>query len=206
MTEAELPVPIRMERLEGQHNLLAQQVKTSADNVRNTLDNVQLEVRALSNKIDTLTDLRHSHDSNNKAVEDLKENIRELDHKIENWFNEISDDQKEKWDRHYRDRDKWRQEHLADNQRTKDTITRWSGVGFSLVLVGGAVVSGFVWSLNFRFNTAQAASERIEAQAARNRDAGEAMKDKLHQIELYLARGGVNPSQPYEGDENAEGS
>lgn len=195
-------LPIRVERLQSQHDLLAAQVKQSVDGVSHTLNNVQLEVRSLSNKIDALAELRYSHESNERAVDGVKESLSELNIKLENWFNEFRSDQEEKWDRYYKERDAWRSAHEADNQKTKDTLTRWSAAGFVVVLVGGAVVSGFVWTLNFRFNNAEQSSGRVEAQAARNRDAGEAMKDKLHQIELYLARGGVNPSQPYEGDEN----
>lgn len=199
---------IDITELKGAQQLLAQQVKSSVDNVTSSLNNVQLEMRNVASKVSELAGLQHSHDSNSRAISEVKSSVSALGAKLETWFEDFETAQAHKWEKHEQDRDAWRAAHEADNRRTREKIILWTGMGFSFLLLGGAIVSGFLWVMNDRFSqqNAEAARtnaamdsdrKRSEMAIAANRDRIEAIKDKQHEVELYLARGGATPRVPY---------
>lgn len=188
---------LHMERLQGAHNLLAQQVKSSVDSVSNTLNSVQTEVRNIASKLSELAGLQQSHDSNNVAIRDVRDSVSALDTKLEEWFDD-SERKREEWQRTYEaERDRWRTNHVAENQKTRDALIQWTGVGLAVMVLGGTVVSGFVWNLNMRFEQQTRDSTRIERALDEERISTAKLREKTHEIELYLARGGVDRAQPY---------
>lgn len=188
---------LHMERLQGAHNLLAQQVKASVEGVSTTLHSVQTEVRNIASKLSELAGLQQSHDSNNVAIRDVRDSVSVLNTKLEEWFDD-SERKRESWQRTYEaERDRWRTSHVAENQQTRDALVRWTGVGLAVMALGGTVVSGFVWNLNMRFEQQARDSSRIERMLDEERISTSRLRDKTHEVELYLARGGVDRAQPY---------
>lgn len=118
-------------------------------------------------------------------------------------------DRLEKWfDDYERQRDAWREQHEADNENTeralsqeirsvRETMIRSVGIGSGLGLLGGVIISGFLWTLNYRFEEQKQDITRTEATGAYNRSLIEAQTIEINDIKLYLARGGRIPDEPY---------
>jgi hypothetical protein len=167
----------RIARLEGEQNFMRQQLTTTVDGLRSSIDNVQSEVRNVANKLEQLADLRHTHESNRDAITELKDTLAGVNANIERCFTEIESENS-----------KWRADHEKDNQDTKNKLLVWHGVAITLVLVGGSVVGGFVWFLNYRFSEQSATQSQQALDIRDNRNRIEALKDKQHALELFQAQ------------------
>lgn len=210
------PVAVRMERIEGEHRLLAAQVKQSVDALTNTLASLQSETRHVSTKISELAGLQGSNEFNKNAIDELKRSLVDMNTRLEQWFDDFDNRNERRWTAYEQDRNQWRRDHEADNEKDKlelhkeirnvrETVIRalsWGAGAGALVTV---VAVGFMWNLNYRFNDvttdATKGIERIEATATRNRQLIDQMGvdhgRELADIKLYLARGGRIPEEPY---------
>lgn len=206
---------VRMERLEGQQNLLAQQVRASLDALTSTLSTLQIETRAVTNKIHDFASLQHSQDSNKTTIDEVKKSIVDLNGRLEEWFADLDNRNDKRWEQYERNRDDWRLRHEAEQENDKkelereirgvrETVIRSMGWGTAAGTLVVVVVSGFLWSLNERFDnvtTRFASTEKaIEAQVKAsqyNRELIDAGKERLHAVELYLVGGGANRDAPY---------
>lgn len=157
----------RIARLEGIQTALAEQV---VDGFRE----VKEEMRSLSSKIDTLADVRTSHEANERAITEVRDSLRTIEGRIDSWFGDIE----------------------KDHATTKNKIAWFGGAIAVVVLFGGTFVTGFVYFLNYRFNEQQVAQQTADDEIAKNRAAIETIKDKQHQVELILARDAPNGGQP----------
>lgn len=173
----------RIAKLEGDQRLLESQVKQSVDGVRSALDNVQLEVRGLAHKLDALADLKHTQEGNREAISEMKETLNGMSANIERCFSEIETDNA-----------KWRSDHERDNNDTKNKLFMWHGIALAVVLVGGSLVGGFVYFLNYRFNEQAEAQKSADQDIRDNRNRIDALKDRQHAIELIQAQ--QRPQQP----------
>ena len=181
---------VDLAELRGEHRLLAQQVKSSVDGFSHTLNTVQIEMRNLSKNITELTGLQHGHDANNIAIGKIEGSVSDLGKKLDEWFEDFEQAQAGKWEKYEADRDRWRSAHEADNRDTRERLIRWNGVGFAVVLLGGAVVAGFLWVLNMRFQDAKDDSEVLAQRHVLHEAQQAKLVDKTHEMELYLARTG----------------
>lgn len=207
---------VRLERIEGDHRLLSQQVKSSLDALNSTLQNVQLEARAMSGKISDMHGLQGAHDSNNVAISEVKKSLGELDKKLQDWFDDFDTRNSRRWEIYEANRDQWRLRHEAENENSqkdiereirsvRETAIRSIGWGTGVAALAGIVVAGFLWNINYRFNdvTADATKDinRLEASTVLNRSLidqmGREHGSELADIKLYLARGGRIPEEPY---------
>lgn len=199
---------VRMERLEGQQNLLAQQVKASLDAMTSALNTVQLETRAVTNKLGDVVSLQHSQDTNKSTIEDMKKALGDLNTRLEEWFDDFDQRNNRRWEQYEANRDNWRLRHEAENENDKkelekeirsvrETVIRALGWGAAAGALAGVIVGGFIWSLNERFTTTNKSIDQTVETATYNRELVDDQREKIHEIELYLARGGVNAEQPY---------
>ena len=203
---------VRLERIEGDHRLLQQQVKSSMDAMNSTLQNVQLEARAMSTKISDMHGLQGAHDSNNVAIGEVKKSLGELDKKLQDWFDDFDKRNDQRWERYEINRDQWRLRHEAENENDKkdlekeirsvrETVIRFIGFGSAIGALAGVVVAGFLWNINYRFNDNKEDTDRVEKSSAYNRslidEMGRAHGSELADIQLYLARGGRIPEEAY---------
>jgi cell shape-determining protein MreC len=152
-------------------------LETGIEGLRDTLKDVQHDVRGLAQKLDTFADLRHTQEGNRETINEMKETLDGMSANIERCFNEIESDSAKKW-----------AEHDRDYQETKQKLQFWHGVLFSVVLVGGSLIGGFVYFLNYRFNEQSDNQRQAETDIRENRDRIDAMKDKQHALELFQAR------------------
>lgn len=207
---------VRLERIEGDHRLLSQQVKSSLDALNSTLQNVQMEARSMSDKISDMHGLQGAHDSNNVAISEVKKSLGELDKKLQDWFDDFDTRNSRRWEIYENNRDQWRLRHEAENENDKkdvereirnvrETVIRGIGWGAGVAALGGLVIGGFLWNINYRFNDVSHDSTkdivRIEGSASLNRTLIDRLEreygKELEDIKLYLARGGRIPEEPY---------
>lgn len=199
---------VRMERLEGQQNLLAARVSSGMENVANSLASVQSEVRTISGKLSDLGNLQHSHETNKVSIEEVKKGLLDLNVRLTKWFDDFEDRSQRRWERFEQDRNEWRREHEAENEDTKrqlereirsvrETVIRFVGFGSAVGALAGVVIGGFIWSINYRFNEGRDDIAETRAVTTQNRAKVEEVQGELSDVKLYLARGGRIPVEPY---------
>lgn len=197
-----------LQQVQHDHEMLAQRVTSGMENVTNTLGNVQLEVRALSQGIRDLAGLQHAHDANKESIDEMKRTVGELSTRLEGWFDDFDERNNKRWEAHEADRNAWRREHEAENEdamralsgeirSVRETVIRVIAIGSALGTLSGVIVAGFLWNVNFRFDaTNTSIYERKEA-SSYNRSLYDKLNDQMVEVQLYLARGGRIPEEPF---------
>lgn len=149
-------------------------------------------------KIERLEGRQNSLEQLVKASNDrLELTMRGLSDRLEKWFDDYE-----------RQRDEWRERHEAENENAnremsqeirsmRETLIRSVGIGSGLGLLGGVIISGFLWTLNYRFAEQKQDIERTEMTGTYNRSLIDAQTVEINDIKLYLARGGRIPDEPY---------
>lgn len=149
-------------------------------------------------KIERLEGRQNSLEQLVKASNDrLELTMRGLSDRLEKWFDDYE-----------RQRDEWRNRHEADNEETqrelekeirsvRETVIRAIGIGSGVGLFGGVIISGFMWTLNYRFTEQAQDVQRAEQISTYNRSLIEQQTVEINDIKLYLARGGRIPDEPY---------
>jgi hypothetical protein len=199
---------LRLERLHSRQSILENQVKSSIDALRSSVDNMQLEARASNAKLTEFAGLHHANSANKAALDEMRAEMGRLGAKLDDWFQASHTTQDTRWREADAAHARWRELHEADNENTRidlangikdmrDKVLVWSGIGFSVVLLGGVIVSAVVWGLNLRFEQQTAANTEAREIIRANRASIDKINDTQTEIQLYLARGGVNPQDPY---------
>ena len=192
---------VQLKELEGDVRLLNQTLSGNIKALDNSINSLQLESRGIVAKIDGLIGLQAQHDTNRETLAELKRSVTELGNKMERW----ADDER-------KERDEWQLRHEADNEnesreigekldRINGKVNVARGALSVVVLLGGAIVTGFLWNINMRFEASSAAVIAVVNRVDRNGENVEEIDDRLREIELYLARGGhTDPYQPRNTD------
>ena len=204
---------VRMERLEGEQKLLAQQIKTSLDTMMQALSSVQSETRNVTSRLSDVVSLQRSHDDNRESIGEVKKSVAELNAKLQSWFDDFETRNERKWELHEANRDEWRRnldtrvkevETTAAQsiKKVADEVIQFRGISIGFSLLGGVVVGGFLWVLNERFDTVKeqfgatgGALSAVQEQTQYGRARLDATVDRLHRIELYLTQQGADPSK-----------
>lgn len=177
---------VRIQRIEGEHQLLAQRVTSGMESVTNTLGNVQLEVRALNSSIRELAGLQHSNDSNKGAIERIESSVKELRQSVEEWFDT------------YESKNEDAKARLSEQiQKVREDTIRIFTVGAVVTVLGGAVITGFLWNINRQFADEHEVHQQQRAISDANRSMIDKTRDEVYDVKLYLARGGRIPDEPY---------
>lgn len=192
---------VKMERLEGQHALLAQRVTVAMENVTSSLASVQAEMRGFSSKLGELTGLQQSHDSNKESIAKIERSVDDLRTTLDSWFDEFGDKQDQRWLRHEAENEDTKRDLEKEIRGVRETVIRFAAFGAAVSVLGGTIVIGFLWNINYRFNDIASDTaddtNRIEAASVRNRQLIDSFTAELADIKLYLARGGRIPEEPY---------
>ena len=199
---------VRMEQLSGRQALLEQQVKSSMDALTNMLSTAQLEIRNMTNKFGEVASIQLGQDANKATLDELKLSVASIGNRMETWLATFDNRNNLRWEAADRNRDDWRLRHEAENENTerelqkelrhvRETVIRSLGWCAAAGVLGAVIVSGFLWSINERFTTVRDASTQTNETVTKQADKMEVLRDKTTEIELYLARGGVNPREPY---------
>lgn len=186
-----------------------------------TLHNVQLETRAMTTKLADVVTLQHSQDSNKNAIDEVKRSLGDLNTRLEEWFDDFDQRNQQRWAQYEANRDAWRTRHEAENEDDKrelerevrsvrETVIRWGGVVFGLGIVVTVATTVAMYALNQRFETQASSVQGMRAQFNEYRALTERRYDdrvrKIHEIELYLSRGGERRSTPYITEQQRQGN
>lgn len=199
---------LRIVGIEGEQKLLAAQVKNSVDNLTNTLHAVQADSRNIMTKLSELAGLQNAHDSNKVAIDEMKKSVGDLNSRLEAWFDDFDRRNDRRWELYEADRNQWRRQHEAENENAnrdlekeirsvRETTIRFAAIGATFLLLGGTIVGGFIYNINYRFNEGKDDIAETQKTGGTNRALIEAQMKELVDIKLYLARGGRIPEEPY---------
>lgn len=177
--------------------LLQQRVSTGLDNVTNTLAGVSSQVRDVGNKVSELAGLQNAHDSNKLAVERVERTLETLGARFEKWFDDFKIENERRWEMHEQENASVQRDQEKKIQDVRDTVTKWGGFAIAVAVLGGALVTGFLYNINYRFNDNNDDIDNVAQAALNNRALIDKNADLLHHIQLYLARGGRVPEDPY---------
>lgn len=197
-----------MERIEGEQRLLAAQMKSSIDNLANTLYALQADIRSLVSRTSDLSSLQGGYESNKASLDEVKGSVAALNSRLEDWFDDFEQRSQHRWDKFERQRDEWRREHEAENEGDKrelekeirsvrETVIRGLGFGTAIGALASVVVGGFLWNVNYRFNEGREAIQDVRSTTSRNAASIQQLKDDTTDLKLYLSRGGRIPAEPY---------
>lgn len=192
MSDKTVPLDVAQQALhiagiENDQKLLTAEVRQNMQALRASSESMQMDMRALTKSVSDLAALQHAHDANGRAIEEVKAQVGGINDKLERWFDQIESESRRRWERHDRERDEYREKHEADNQRTKDKLTLWTGVGITVMVIGGAIISGFLYVLNIKFADVAISQQRIERQQESARNEAAADREKINDIRIYIA-------------------
>lgn len=188
---------VQLKEVEGDLRLLNQTVSGNIKALESSINSLQIESRGIVAKIDGLIGLQAQHDTNREVLAELKRSVADLGIKMERW----ADDER-------KERDEWQLRHEADNENESRTtaekidkingkVNVARGAVSVIVLLGGCIVTGFLWNINMRFQASAESIVAVVGRVDRNAENIEEVDDRLREIELYLARGGQSTVDPY---------
>lgn len=184
---------VKIADLQGQQNLLQAEVKGSMLNMANTMASVQAEVRTVLERVSDVSSLRVSAEQDRAQMGRIETLVAKLGDKIDTRFERMERENEDRWLRHEAENEnaiRELQSQIDTTDRNVDGVERkisravgWvSGVSCAAALL----VGGALWAVNFRFEDLRDRTNKIDVH-----------NEKLHAIELYLARGGSQPVRPY---------
>lgn len=199
---------LRIVGIEGKQELLASQVKNSVDNLTSTLHAVQADSQRIMSKLSELAGLQNAHDSNKIAIDEMKKSVGDMGDKLERWFDDFDKRNDRRWELYESNRDQWRRQHEAENENAyrdmekeirnvRETTIRFAAFGAAVVFLGGTIIGGFIYNINYRFNEGKEDLSSATQASSYNRQMIEGTLKELTDIKLYLARGGRIPEEPY---------
>lgn len=184
---------LRIQQAEHDHALLAQRVTSGMENVQNSLGDTNRILRGLSEKVSEFARLQHSHDANKEAIARIEESVGE----IRALFERQEERSQERWAEHEQKNEATKEVLEGKIAKVREDTIRIITVGAVVTLLGGAVISGFLWNINRQFNDEHETHAEQRNRSDENRRLIDKTKDDLYDVKLYLARGGRIPDEPY---------
>ena len=213
-TKGTVPLDVAHQALEiaevrKNHELLQQRVSHGMDNVTSTMAGVNNTVSRLVDRVEGLVKFQSAHETNREAISELRATIAGMESNLKSWLEDVVDANNAKWQNYEHNRDMWRQQHEAENEdairgvlgevRTlRENWIRTVGWGGGAGVLVSVVVGGFLFWMNQKFEDSAVQSRANLTSIEQNRTRIETEKDKRHEMEIYLARGGRVPEQPYQ--------
>lgn len=188
---------LKIERLEGRQELLAQRVTAAMENVTNTLAAVQVEMKGFSVRLSELAGLQQAHDTNKGSIEKMERSVQDLRETLDNWLEDFGDRQDQRWLRHEAENENTKRDFEKEIRGVRETVIRFAAFGAAMTILGGTVVGGFIWNINYRFNEGKEDVREAKETASMTRELVDGTLREVTDIKLYLAGGGRIPEEPY---------
>lgn len=193
---------LRIEQVAHQQELQAARLSSAMENVSNALASVQMEVKSCSLRVGEMSRLQSSHDDNRQAIVELRNSFAELNSRLDSWFKSFETEQHQ-WRARYEKSNEEKRDILErDLRNVRETVIRWGGVMFGLGLLASLVTGVGMYALNQRFDTQSQSilglRDEFNTYRALTEQRNEERIRKIHEIELYLSRGGRVPEEPYQ--------
>lgn len=182
-----------MERMDGDFRLLQSQVKGSLDIMASTMQSFQADMREIAKEVGGLSQAQSSHESDRKSIGRLEVSVNQLGERLDKHF-----------ERALKENEEWRLRHEAENENAerslsdaidaiKSDVNKAKGWIAAASAIGALTLSGFLWTANYRFTNVEEDIKNQDKIAERQ----ERNSERIHELELFLARGGRVPEEPF---------
>lgn len=175
---------VRLEQIDGNYRVLHAEVHGSIKHMLSAMDSVQIEVRRAAEKMSDVSALQQRSEQDREALERIERQVVSLGQKVETQLDRMNTDNEERWARHEaenEDAERDVQNKLTDMDRKMVRALGWVG-GFSAT--AALLLGVVVYTINLRFDNASRDASKVDP-----------LIEKVHQIELYLARDGRPPKK-----------
>ncbi len=194
----------RIQQLEHAQELQQANTKQAIDNLGHNIDNVQIDVREIKARLTDIATAQQASAVGREEIARLTAAIDQLSMKMDSNYREHIKDTTAWQDAHENDNERHREEIQKDFRSIRDKTIWATGASYGISLLIG-VVGGLVWNhVNDRFNGQAESIRELRADYGQYRDLTERRYDervrKIHNIELYLVRGGERRDDPYNAD------
>lgn len=188
-------IALRQVELEGALQSVTQQLANASQNMGSALQSVQIDIRSIAGKMETLTT--------------LGERQQRLDDEMERAFEAIeklADTSKDKWNEHHQSESKDKENRDKEIRASREKLILYGGVVTGFSILGVTVTALVAWSVNSRFADQSRDHDKLDTRVDKYIETSalerEKTKERVDKIEKYLIRGGQNPNQPYnDGDQ-----
>lgn len=190
---------------------VAQSLKAMAS----SLESMQVEQREISRELKGVNSLTTAVDQLRSDMSKMRDQQIEGANRIEQWFTEQEARIDSRFNRWETERDRWRTEHEGNNrvgfqeaetkrveldgrvQSLRENQRYAMGWLGGIAAVGALLIGAMVLIFNDRFTGVQNGFADVRSTGQTNRRLIDSHGDKIHEIELYLARGGERRNGPY---------
>ena len=190
-------------------------VAQSLKAIGSSLESMQVEQREISRELKGVNSLATAVDQLRGDMSKMRDQQVEGANRIEQWFTEQEARIDSRFNRWEAERDRWRTEHEGNNRigfeqtetkrvalegevRTLREKSKYASGWLAGLAVAGSLVMGAVTLVfNDRFHGVQNGFADVRRTGQQNRGLIDAQITKIHEIELYLARGGERRNGPY---------
>ena len=224
MTDTDLSA--QMQEVRHKQQLSEAQVNQALQGIVSSLQALQVEQREITREIKAISNLSGDVGRMGEEARQLHVQIVEQNNRMESYFTDQDSRIDARFNRWESERDSWRTRHEGDNrigfEQTETKRVELEGkVGTlrenqryaagwvkGLAVVGGLLMGAMVLIFNDRFqgvqngfadvrSTGQTNRRLIDEQMSTSRKSDEDLRSKVHEIELFLARGGERRLGPY---------
>ena len=205
----------QLQEVRHRQELTESDVKQKLDTIRGSMESVQADQREIVRELKGISSLSAGVERMRDEMATLRTQLVESNNRMESYFTEQDARIDARFNRWESERDSWRTRHESDNrvgfEQTETKRVELEGkVGTlrenqryaagwvkGLAVVGGLLMGAMVLIFNDRFQGVQNGFTDIRADAQSNRAKIDQHTNKIHEIELYLARGGERRLGPY---------
>lgn len=200
---------VRIGEVEGVQQLQSQALRASIDTMSSALQSLQGETRAINNTMHDMALQQASNSRDRDAIERLERGLADMGARHERNNVELTARLESFFDDAQARDGEWRAKHEEANKASSAALweqvhrlDRTNVLQRGVIIGGGAlitvIVSGFLWTLNQRFEIANTAILNTVETAQYNRELIDTEREARHHIELYLASGQAEPFRPQE--------
>ena len=185
-------IALQLQETKGDVQNLQQALANATQNLSSTLQSVQVDLRHISGKMDSMATLHARQETMDDEIERAFTAIRDL-----------ATSSKEKWDDHYEEQSGYRATRDTEIRASREKLILWGGVCLGFSILAATLTAIVAWSVNSRFNNQSRDHDKLDARLDKHIEVStedrKKESEKIEKIEKYLIRGGKNPDEPYDG-------
>lgn len=146
----------------GATAMLQAQTRDSLNNMTNSMQAMQAELRAIANRTDQVISLQQDQKHHGQGLERAFAAIAELAESVRSGFENVRTEQEEYRSRRERDESRWRAEHIKENQATRDKVIWFSGAAAMISLMASLFAGVVMYYTNKADQLQTADRQRVE--------------------------------------------
>ena len=185
-------IALALQETKGDVQNLQQALANATQNLGATMQSVQVDIRHISGKMDSMATLSARQETMDDEIERAFTAIEKL-----------AESSKEKWDEHYADQNGYRSTRDTEIRASREKLILWGGVCLGFSILAATLTAIVAWSVNSRFTNQARDLDKLDVRLDKHIEVStedhKAATARIDKIEKYLIRGGKNPDEPYDG-------